>query len=490
MKLLFNTIQTRPNSVSSQSVRSEDEEHKEKHKTHSTPTTGGRVLTAPKSVNSTGRHGGIMSAHDEKKTGTSEEAKAATPQHTEAEIARFIDALTKTGIEKDKKAKAEAQIDVIKAKKAYEDAVTAASGDATKETAALDTYKGILKKHLDLLPPKGDGTKYTAAEIDPATFKATDIESIFYNPFIGTADEAGLKAQITAFDKEITKFDPDAKLGLALFNRKEGMTEEKGKTLFAEKKFGSGFWGTAVIAAVMASLGAIGAKMLGDSSVKAAEEKAKAADDKVTALQEQIQSILQQLGQVMQAMQAKGDKSTAQLTNLVARVLKLQQKAMGAASTPAYGSVASARVASRTVRSDDNSPASAPPNLDELEKQVAALEKQQSQGSKPPSPQESPHGESQQPSNSSGGDKQSGGGFKMPQLPGMPQGGGNQNAGSPPVQQQPQPPQQYEQPRVRIHHRPPEDSSNGMVPIVLGDTRRKFSNTGNNVLYEETDGDD
>ena len=164
----------------------------------------------------------------------------------------------------------------------------------------------------------------------------------------------------------------------------DGITEARA-TEIAKANKGLSLWGWAGITAL--SLIPAGIQwFMGNNAVKAAEAKADAAKQETEALKEQIQGLLQQLGQVMMSMQAKGEKANAQLTNLVARLIKLQGQSLKTASAPAHGSASSAKVASRSAHSDDHSATPPAVDLAKLEKEVAELEKQQASGGGKPAP--------------------------------------------------------------------------------------------------------
>ena len=431
--------------VKSKEVHSDEEAHK-KH-AHSAKASSELVLTAPQPR----KHFIARSDKDE-----SGKAKAETTPVTTLIESDLLGLLGHSESEKQVKVM-EAKHELLKALEAW---------TATPDNATVAAVKKVLTENKSSLVGVETGlisdTDHTAL-IDTNN---SEFDSLNCNALFQGKTAADYKRDV--LDPKTAKLAPikaNAKKVLDAINGNKGLTEEKGKTLFAEKKFGSGFWGTAAIAAGIGGLAAGIQWFMGNNAVKAAEAKADAAKQETEALKEQIQGLLQQLGQVMMSMQAKGEKANAQLTNLVARLIKLQS--LKTASAPAHST------ASKVVRSDDTSatPANPPvgePNLDELEKQVKALEQQQaSGGGKPSSP--SPQG---------GGASNTG---AMPQPATMPQNG---QATESPMPEQP------ETQRIRFH-RFPEDARNGAVPTnaFLGDKviTRKVSNTGDRAIIEKDD---
>ena len=429
---------TTPKTTYAQSVKS-DEVHSEEDKNHhgKTAHSTSTGLTVPKHI--TVYSGKTMSAHSPSAStggGPSSTAPATTPTPApKVDINDFLAILSTDYLDLRKNVSVlEAQHEIAQAYEAHK-----AETDSAKKTPLEKILTDLIKKHETTLPG--------------------------YDP--SRADEA--KNIKTALDAEKVKLSGHTahakaqKIIDGINGGHDGITEARA-TEIAKANKGLSLWGWAGITAL--SLIPAGIQwFMGNNASKAAEAKAQAAEDKVTALQEQIQGLLQQLGQVMMSMQAKGEKANAQLTNLVARLIKLQS--LKTASAPAHST------ASKVVRSDDTSatPANPPvgePNLDELEKQVKALEQQQaSGGGKPSSP--SPQG---------GGASNTG---AMPQPATMPQNG---QATESPMPEQP------ETQRIRFH-RFPEDARNGAVPTnaFLGDKviTRKVSNTGDRAIIEKDD---
>ena len=459
-----------PKATYSQPVRFEevhsDEEAHKKH-AHSAKASSELVLTAPQPR----KHFIARSDKDE-----SGKAKAETTPVTTLIESDLLGLLGHSESEKQVKVM-EAKHELLKALEAW----TATPDNATEAAVnkvLTENKSSLVGVEIGLI----SDTDHTAL-IDTNN---SEFDSLNCNALFQGKTAADYKRDV--LDPKTAKLAPikaNAKKVLDAINGNKGLTEEKGKTLFAEKKFGSGFWGTAAIAAGIGGLAAGIQWFMGNNAVKAAEAKADAAKQETEALKEQIQGLLQQLGQVMMSMQAKGEKANAQLTNLVARLIKLQGQSLKTASAPAHGSASSAKVASKIVRSDDTSatppnPPAGEPNLDELEKQVKALEQAQASGGGKPAPAQ-PQGGGTPHTGAipQGGTPNTG---AMPQPVTMPQQNGQ--ATESPMPQQP------ETQRIRFH-RFPEDARNGAVPTnaFLGDKviTRKVSNTGDRAIIEKDD---
>lgn len=460
----------------SQPVRSEEvHSDEEAHKKHAHSTSTG--LTVPK--HTTVHSGKIMSAYTTTATTGGGTAPATTPapaptkhfttdaDHIEAKnhYDRYLDHYQD-------KLKNEALLGIVKA---Y-NAVSAAT-DATDATAATAALKTEIAKHLKLFEQvKADGTFKTEAEI---TGTSADELINFVEDFLdkGIKTETDYETKITEYETKITEIENQLKPYKAGYEKYKtaietmGVSHSEVKTMVGDNKgLGFGRWaGISALALIPAGI----AWFMGNNAVKAAEAKADAAKQETEALSQKIEELLRQLGQLMMSMQAKGEKANAQLTNLVARLIKLQGQSLKTASATAYGSVSSAKVASKIVRSDDTSATPANPpagdDLAKLEAEVAELEKRQASGGGKPAPAQ-PQG---------GGTPHAG---AMPQPVTMPQQNGQ--ATESPMPQQP------ETQRI-IFHRFPEDARNGAVPTnaFLGDKviTRKVSNTGDRAIIEKDD---
>ena len=397
--------------VKSKEVHSDEEAHK-KH-AHSAKASSELVLTAPQPR----KHFIARSDKDE-----SGKAKAETTPVTTLIESDLLGLLGHSESEKQVKV-LEAQHEIAQAYEAHK-----AETDSAKKTPLEKILTDLIKKHETTLPG--------------------------YDP--SRADEA--KNIKTALDAEKVKLSGHTahakaqKIIDGINGGHDGITEARA-TEIAKANKGLSLWGWAGITAL--SLIPAGIQwFMGNNASKAAEAKAQAAEDKVTALEQQLQELLRGLvTQVIQPMQVKGDKAI----DLLARLLKLEQKkAMGTASAPVRSSVSSAKVASRSAHSDDNSATPPAVDLAKLEKEVAELEKQQASGGGKPAPAQ-PQG---------GGTPNTG---AMPQPATMPQqsvqGGGTQ--GSTPFETG-EVNMSSENPKFRRKHtRPPEEDSR---EIILGDS--------------------